>query len=255
MASANPAFLIAGNWKMHGTMAMADQLTQAIQHGFNHDQVKVVLCPTSLHLTTVVKAAAGSGIGVGSQTCHTAETGAHTGDVAAAMIADAGASYAIVGHSERRTDHGETDEMVCAQAEAALAAGLTPIICIGETEAERDAGEAEAVVKKQIAGSMPTDLTSADVILAYEPVWAIGTGRTPSNDDIEAIHTVIAQAAAGATSDKAAPRILYGGSVKPGNASEILPLNGVGGALVGGASLKAEDFLGILTAAAGVASS
>ncbi|MEM6902350.1 MAG: triose-phosphate isomerase [Pseudomonadota bacterium] len=252
MPSTNAPFLIAGNWKMHGSMAMANDLTQAIQHGFNHPDVAVVLCPTALHITAVINAAAGSAISVGGQTCHTGESGAHTGDIAASMLADAGATYVIVGHSERRTDHREHNATVKAQAEAALASGLTPIICIGETEAERDAGNADLVVTGQIADSMPSARAANEIVLAYEPVWAIGTGRTPSNDDIASIHGVIAAAAAQMTSDKESPRILYGGSVKPGNASEILALDGVGGALVGGASLKAGDFIGILSAAAGL---
>jgi len=185
-------------------------------------------------------------IGVGAQDCQAADGGAHTGDISAAMLKDAGAGFVIVGHSERRADHGETDADVKAKAEAALAVGLNAIVCVGETEAERDAGEAEAVVARQLEGSLPrSEGAAAKVTVAYEPVWAIGTGRTPTVGDIGAMHRAIRQRLdAIYGEDGAGIRILYGGSVKPSNAAELLGADEVGGALVGGASLTAESFLG-----------
>jgi triosephosphate isomerase len=190
-------------------------------------------------------------IGVGAQDCHTAEGGAHTGDISAAMIKDAGAGFVIVGHSERRADHGETDAEVRAKAEAALAVGLCAIVCVGETEAQRDAGQAEAVVAAQLEGSLPRDDGAAEKIsVAYEPVWAIGTGRTPTVEDVGAMHRAIrARLDAIYGESGAQVRILYGGSVKPENAAELLGADEVGGALVGGASLTAESFIGIVVAA------
>jgi triosephosphate isomerase len=239
--------LIAGNWKMHGTVAEAAALAGAVKAGAAGLPADLLLCPTFLHLAGVVAAVAGSGIGVGGQDCHHAAKGAHTGDVSAPMLKDAGASHVILGHSERRTDHGETDATVRAKAEAATAAGLVPIVCVGETEAERLSGQAEAVVGRQLAESLPDGFAG---IIAYEPVWAIGTGRTPTEADIEAIHTLIRRAltgrfgAAGATT-----RILYGGSMKPGNARAIMGLPNVDGGLVGGASLVAADFLTVARSA------
>jgi triosephosphate isomerase len=212
-------------------------------------KVEVALAPpfTLIHAT---RKEAGL-IGVGAQDCHAAEGGAHTGDISAAMLKDSGAGFAIVGHSERRADHGETDADVKAKAEAALAVGLNAIVCVGETEAERDAGKAEAVVARQLEGSLPRgEGAAAKVTVAYEPVWAIGTGRTPTIDDIGAMHRAIRQRLnAFYGEDGAAIRILYGGSVKPENAAELLGADEVGGALVGGASLTAESFLGIVAAA------
>jgi triosephosphate isomerase len=191
-------------------------------------------------------------IGVGAQDCHAADGGAHTGDISAAMIKDAGAGFVIVGHSERRADHGETDAIVNAKAEAALTAGLAVIVCVGETEAQRDAGEAESVVATQLEGSLPRADGAVDkVTVAYEPVWAIGTGRTPTVDDIGQIHRAIRARLVAIYGEAGANvRILYGGSVKPDNAAELLAADEVGGALVGGASLTAESFLGIIVAAA-----
>jgi triosephosphate isomerase len=212
-------------------------------------KVEVALAPpfTLIHAT---RKEAGL-IGVGAQDCHAAEGGAHTGDISAAMLKDSGAGFVIVGHSERRADHGETDADVKAKAEAALAVGLSAIVCVGETEAQRDAGEAEAVVARQLEGSLPRGESAAvKVTVAYEPVWAIGTGRTPTVDDIGAMHRAIRQRLNAVYGDDgAAIRILYGGSVKPENAAELLGADEVGGALVGGASLTAESFLGIVAAA------
>ncbi|HEU4650384.1 MAG TPA: triose-phosphate isomerase, partial [Croceibacterium sp.] len=189
---------------------------------------------------------------VGAQDCHAAEGGAHTGDISAAMVKDAGAGFVIVGHSERRADHGETDADVRAKAEAALAVGLAVIVCVGETEAQRDAGTAEAVVAAQLDGSLPRGESAAEKIsVAYEPVWAIGTGRTPTVGDVGAMHRAIRGRLTAIYGEAGAPiRILYGGSVKPENAAELLGADEVGGALVGGASLTAESFLGIIVAAA-----
>ena len=240
---------IVGNWKMHGTRAMLSE-ARAIDRGAERlMKVEVALAPpfTLIHAT---RKEAGL-IGVGAQDCHAAEGGAHTGDISAAMLKDSGAGFAIVGHSERRADHGETDAAVKAKAEAALAVGLNAIVCVGETEAQRDAGEAESVVARQLEGSLPRgEGVAAKVTVAYEPVWAIGTGRTPTVDEIGAMHRAIRQRLKALYGqDGAAIRILYGGSVKPENAAELLGADEVGGALVGGASLSAESFLGIVAAA------
>jgi len=241
---------IVGNWKMHGTRAMLSEARAIDRAAERLMKVEVALAPpfTLIHAT---RKEAGL-IGVGAQDCHAAEGGAHTGDISAPMIKDAGAGFVIVGHSERRADHGESDADVRAKAEAALAASLAVIVCVGETEAQRDAGEAETVVCRQLEGSLPQGGNAADkVTVAYEPVWAIGTGRTPTIDDIAAMHAAI-RARLGEIYGEAAAgvRILYGGSVKPENAGEILAVAEVGGALVGGASLTAESFLGIIVAAA-----
>ena len=241
---------IVGNWKMHGTRSMLSEARAIDRAAERLMKVEVALAPpfTLIHAT---RKEAGL-IGVGAQDCHAADGGAHTGDVSAAMIKDAGADFVIVGHSERRADHGETDSDVKAKANSALAAGLDVIVCVGETEAERDAGEAERVVARQLDGSLPeTDNAADKVTVAYEPVWAIGTGRTPTVEDVAAMHRSIRQKLVAIYGDEAAGvRILYGGSVKPDNAAELLAADEVGGALVGGASLTAESFLGIVAAAA-----
>jgi triosephosphate isomerase len=241
---------IVGNWKMHGTRAMLSEARAIDRAAERLMKVEVALAPpfTLIHAT---RKEAGL-IGVGAQDCHAAEGGAHTGDISAAMIKDAGAGFVIVGHSERRADHRESDADVKAKAEAALAASLAAIVCVGETEAERDAGKAEQVVFRQLEGSLPQGEAAAEkVTVAYEPVWAIGTGRTPTIEDIAAMHAAI-RAKLGEIYGEggASVRILYGGSVKPENAGEILAVPEVGGALVGGASLTAESFLGIIVAAA-----
>lgn len=241
--------LIAGNWKMHGSLAEAASLVGAVQAGAAQaGAAELLVCPPFPYLH-LVAGKAGPGLAVGAQDCHAAAKGAHTGDVAAPMLKDVGARYVILGHSERRADHGESDAAVRAKAEAALAAGLVPIVCVGESEAQRLAGEAEAVVTGQLAGSLPEGFAGAGGVVAYEPVWAIGTGRTPTEPDIAAIHAAIRAHFAGRFGKAGEGlRILYGGSVKPGNAKAILALPHVDGALVGGASLVAADFLAIAAA-------
>lgn len=211
---------------------------------------EVVVCPPATLLHALTGAVAGTSIKLGGQTCHTAAQGAHTGDISAEMLKDADASYVIVGHSERRTDHNEASELVAAQARAAWRAGLSAIICIGESEAQRNAGQMEQVLAAQIATSVPTEATAANAAVAYEPIWAIGTGKTASLGDIEGAHAFIrARMEALLGSAGRAVRLLYGGSVKPSNAKEILSTKGVDGVLVGGASLKAADFLAIVEGA------
>lgn len=242
--------LIAGNWKMHGTLREAVRLGEALREGV--EGVDLLICPPFPHVHAVAVAMLGSRVNVGAQDCHAAHRGAHTGDVSAAMLRDAGATHVILGHSERRADHGENDAAVLAKTEAALSAGLIPIICVGETEAERLAGLADSVVEKQLNGSVPYGFVTAGGIIAYEPVWAIGTGRTPTEEDIHAIHSVVRMTLVERFGPAArTTRILYGGSVKPGNAASILALPDVDGALVGGASLVAVDFLAIARAVPG----
>jgi len=239
--------LVAGNWKMNGLPGSAAELRKMIEALDGGDHCDVLVCPPFPLIAQFVWDSADSGIEIGAQDCHTNESGAHTGDVSAALIAAVGASAVILGHSERRADHGETDALVKVKAEAALAAGLLPIVCVGETEAQRDAGEAEGAVLAQLAGSLPDD---AGVVVAYEPVWAIGTGRVPGMDDIAAMHAAIRRAVVGRHGEAGQGiRLLYGGSVKPGNAAEIFAIDDVDGGLIGGASLKADDFLGIVAAA------
>ena len=242
---------IVGNWKMHGTRAMLSEARAIDRAAERLMKVEVALAPpfTLIH---AVRKEAGL-IGVGAQDCHAAEAGAHTGDVSAVLIKDSGAGFVIVGHSERRADHGETNAMVRAKAEATLAAGMAAIVCVGETGDQRDAGEAEAVVEAQLEGSLPAgDGVAERLTVAYEPVWAIGTGRTPTVGDVSAMHRAIRAKLVELFGDAGTDvRILYGGSVKPENAAELLSAENVGGALVGGASLTAESFLGIIAAAAG----
>ena len=241
---------IVGNWKMHGTRSMLSEARSIDRAAERLLKAEVAIAPpfTLIHAT---RKEAGL-MGIGAQDCHAADGGAHTGDISAAMIKDAGAAFVIVGHSERRADHGETDAEVKAKAEAALAVGLSAIVCVGETEAQRDAGKAESVVFAQLDGSLPRDEGAAEKItVAYEPVWAIGTGRTPTVEDVGAMHRAIRERLDTIYGDEGAQvRILYGGSVKPENAAELLAADEVGGALVGGASLTAESFLGIIMAAA-----
>ncbi len=241
--------MIAGNWKMNGLRANLAEI-DAVKAAIGGATCDVAICPPATLISAAVERAAGSALMIGGQDCHAAGSGAHTGDISAEMIADAGGTLVIVGHSERRADHGEDDALVRAKAEAGRRAGLLVILCVGETEAQRRAGETLAVLSRQLAGSVPDGATAENLVVAYEPVWAIGTGLTPSNDDIQAAHAHIRSELAGRFGSAAAGiRLLYGGSVKPGNASEILPLPDVDGALVGGASLKAADFLGIVAAA------
>ncbi|WP_338144411.1 triose-phosphate isomerase [Neoroseomonas marina] len=235
--------LIAGNWKMHGLAADGLTLARAVAAGAAGASAEILVCPPATLVAAVAAAVQGGPVAVGGQDCHLVAKGAHTGDVSAPMLADAGARYVILGHSERRADHHETDAVVKAKAASAIAHGLIPIVCVGETLAQREAGEAEAVVRAQVAGSLPDGFVAAGGVVAYEPVWAIGTGRTPTEADIAAIHAALREAVGPTT------RLLYGGSVKPGNAAAILALPNVDGALVGGASLVAEDFLAIARAA------
>ncbi|SMF69657.1 triosephosphate isomerase [Tistlia consotensis] len=252
--------LIAGNWKMNGRVAdgrlLAEEIAQRMHRARETDEPQLpecdlLVCPPFTLLETVHRALAGSGVALGAQDCHPAASGAHTGDISAAMLADLGCSHVIVGHSERRHDHGEGDALVRAKAEAALAEGLVPVVCVGETAAERDAGRALAVVTGQLAGSLPESFEPERLVLAYEPVWAIGTGKTATPADAAEVHQAIrgALAARFGAGAAAAVRILYGGSVKPENAAELLRAPEVDGALVGGASLKSDDFWRIAQAA------
>ena len=246
-----PHPLVAGNWKMNGLRAALGEISlmaQAYDSALKA-RVDLLVCPPATLLHAAAGAAAGSGIGIGAQDCHPKASGAHTGDLSAEMIADAGGSFIIVGHSERRADHGESDAVVKAKAEAAIRAGLVAIVCVGETEAQRRGGQTLAVVGAQLDGSIPPGLTGAQLVVAYEPVWAIGTGLTPTPADVAEVHAFIRERLAALLgADGAGVRILYGGSVKPSNAAELMAVPNVDGALVGGASLKAVDFMGIAAA-------
>jgi len=243
--------LVAGNWKMHGlvgSLAEFESMVEETRDG--RIAADLLICPPATLVQSFVAAARGSCVKVGGQDCHAKVSGAFTGDISAEMFADVGASAIIVGHSERRTGYGESDADVSAKASAVLRAGLTAIICIGETEAEREAGETLAVLRRQLAGSVPDDARAASVTIAYEPVWAIGSGRTPSVEEVAATHAAIRAALVSRFGPEGeGMRILYGGSVKPSNAAELLCLPNVDGALVGGASLKAADFIAIAEAA------
>jgi len=241
--------LIAGNWKMNGLAASLQEALKIAKGAKDAQGVDVMLCPPATLIERMRQLTLGSPLLIGGQDCHAEASGAHTGDISAEMIRDAGATAVIVGHSERRTDHGETDETVRSKAAAARRAGLTAIVCIGETEAERDSGETLAIVARQLHGSVP-DGAPEDIVIAYEPVWAIGTGRTPSEGDIEEVHTHIrARLTVRFGAAGKVMRILYGGSMKPQNAGAILAVPEVNGGLIGGASLKAVDFLTIVAAA------
>lgn len=240
--------LAAGNWKMNGT---ADSLAEiaALATATKGAACDILICPPATLIAAMAAAAKGSAVMVGGQDCHAKPSGAHTGDISAAMLKDAGAGHVILGHSERRADHGETDADVRAKAEAAGAAGLIRIICVGETEAERDAGTTLKIIGRQLAGSVPDGATAADTVIAYEPVWAIGTGRTPTLTQIAEVHDFMRQTLTDRFGAEArGMRLLYGGSVKPSNAGEIFATANVDGALVGGASLKAADFSQIVRA-------
>jgi len=243
--------LIAGNWKMNGLTSSLEELSKLAQLLTTGEAPRavVVVCPPATLLAAVAAQGASSGIMAGGQDCHPEASGAHTGDISAGMLADAGAQFVIVGHSERRADHHETDDIVRVKAEAAIGAGLKPIICVGESEAQRDAGEAESVVAAQLAASVPEAAGQHEIVVAYEPIWAIGTGRTPSNEDIRQMHANIREKLVERFGDRGAQiRILYGGSLKPVNAREILSIENVNGGLVGGASLLAKDFYTIISA-------
>lgn len=237
--------LIAGNWKMNGLSGeSSQQLKELIGLTGNVAEpgCDVLICPPAILVKEMAGLANGSNVSIGAQDCHTAISGAHTGDISSEMVADAGATYCIVGHSERRTDHGETNETVKAKAEAAISQNLIAIVCVGETLEQREAGETLAVITEQVKNSLPTGATAANTVIAYEPVWAIGTGKTPTPEDVAEVHAHMRKDLQGLMSDADGVRLLYGGSVKGSNAAELMALDNVNGALVGGASLKAADF-------------
>ena len=240
--------LIAGNWKMNGLKASLAEF-EAMLAGAAGVAAKadLLVCPPATLITIFADRARGSKtLVIGGQDCHPKASGAHTGDISAEMLADAGASAVIVGHSERRADHGESDALVRQKAEAAWRAGLTAIVCIGETREQRDAGQTLDICGGQLKGSLPDGATAARLVVAYEPVWAIGTGLTPTAGDVEQIHKFIRETLTARFGGEGANiRILYGGSVKPSNAAELMAVANVNGALIGGASLKAADFLAI----------
>lgn len=243
--------LIAGNWKMNGTMRGSVALADAVREAAPGLYPDLLVCPPSLHVHCVAERLLGSRVAVGGQDCHAKPAGAHTGDVAAPMLRDAGATHVILGHSERRAAHAESSDMVLAKCQAALAAGLLPIICVGETRAERDAGAAEAVVAEQLSESLPLGFVTVGGVIAYEPVWAIGTGLSATEEDVARMHAMIRRLLVESFGPSArTTRLLYGGSVKPDNAAGLLALPEVDGALVGGASLVAADFLAIARAVA-----
>jgi triosephosphate isomerase len=242
--------LVAGNWKMNGLLASVGELEKIIAGARSLAQAKVdvMVCPPATLIASFAKAASGTPVAIGGQDCHPLPSGAHTGDISAEMLRDAGAQAVIVGHSERRRDYGESDALVRAKALAARRAGLTAMVCVGETREERDAGQTRHVVSRQLDGSLPeTDPdAAANIVVAYEPVWAIGSGQTPTPSDIGDIHDFI-RARLDVRFGEAGHnmRILYGGSVKPANARQLLTVENVDGALVGGASLDAAEFLAI----------
>jgi triosephosphate isomerase (TIM) len=249
MSVDRPRPLVAGNWKMNGLQGSAEVLGD-IRQGYTAGlkaKVDLLVCPPATLIQSFAKMALGSRVAIGGQDCHAKESGAYTGDIAAEMLADHGATHVIVGHSERRQYHGERDADVRAKAEAAHRAGLVAIVCIGETREEREAGKTLAVVRRQLRGSVPEAATEADLVVAYEPVWAIGTGLTPTAADVAEVHALIRDELKRLVgkAHQNRVRILYGGSVKPSNAGELLSVANVDGALVGGASLAAADFLGI----------
>jgi len=236
--------LVAGNWKMNGLKASIGELEKIIVGAKKLANVDLMVCPPATLIARFASAARESSVAIGGQDCHPQPSGAYTGDIAAEMLKDAGADAVIVGHSERRLYHGETNEVVRAKALGARRAGIFAIVCVGETRAQRDAGQAHAVVGAQVDASLPDG--ADNIVVAYEPVWAIGTGLTPTAEDVADMHAFIRQRLCTRYGEAGqGMRILYGGSVKPGNAKELMAVNNVDGALVGGASLKAEEFLGI----------
>ena len=242
--------LVAGNWKMHGSRASVGALLEALTVGFEGGPVEVAVCPTFVHLGQALEACAGAPIVVGAQDCSGHDAGAHTGEVAAPMLADVGCDLVILGHSERRAYHGENDELVGAKLRMAASAGLRPILCVGESREQREAGQAEAVVATQLAGALREQDNLAGSVIAYEPVWAIGTGLTATPEQAQDMHAFIRERLARVPGiEPAAVRLLYGGSVKAGNAAALFAQPDIDGALVGGAALVAEDFLAIIRAA------
>jgi triosephosphate isomerase len=249
MSVDRPRPLVAGNWKMNG-LRHSVEILQEIHAGYTPGlkaKVELTVCPPATLIYAFAHEAVGTRIAIGGQDCHTKESGAFTGDLSAEMLADAGASYVIVGHSERRRYHGEKDADVCVKAAAAHRAGLTAIVCVGETRTEREAGRTLNVVRRQLRGSVPVTSHSQNLVIAYEPVWAIGTGLTPTASDVAEVHALIRDDLRRLVgkAEQAQVRILYGGSVNPVNAEELLAVENVNGALVGGASLVAADFLAI----------
>jgi triosephosphate isomerase (TIM) len=243
-----PKPLIAGNWKMNGSSASLAE-AQAVAAGLGATPARVAICPPTVLIHRMAEALAGTPVLVGAQDCHCEASGAYTGDQSAEMLAEAGAKLVILGHSERRAGYGESDALVADKARAVLRASLEPIVCVGETIEQRKAGQALSVVTGQVRGSLPAELSGHAFSVAYEPVWAIGTGLTPTTPEIEEVHRAIRSTLVELFGEAgSAVPILYGGSVKPSNAAEILHAEEVGGALVGGASLKADDFLGIIRA-------
>ena len=243
--------LVAGNWKMNGlsgSLAEIDAMRQAADAG-EFGLAELLVCPPATLLAQAAWRIKGGELSLGAQDCHPVASGAFTGDISAPMLKDAGATYVILGHSERRTLHHETDALVRAKVEAALSAGLVPIVCVGETKTERESGDAMAVVPRQLLGSLPLGDAPETLVVAYEPIWAIGTGLTPTPADVTEMHRVIRTLLAEMYGAKGLRmRILYGGSVKPSNCGELLTLDNVDGALVGGASLRATEFLAIAAA-------
>jgi triosephosphate isomerase len=251
--------LIAGNWKMYGLAGslagrggldgpgLATELVSRLRSEAQ-PRCDLLVCPPATLVARIAEIARGSALAVGGQDCHAEASGAHTGDVSAEMLADAGCRYVILGHSERRIDHGERDAIVQAKVKAAHRAGLIAIACVGEDEEQRQSGRALEIVGRQLAGSLAESCSAANTVIAYEPVWAIGTGRTPKREEIAEVHGFIRQALASRAQPMGEARILYGGSVKAANAAEILSIGDVDGALVGGASLKAEEFWSIARA-------
>jgi triosephosphate isomerase len=243
--------LVAGNWKMHGSRASVEALLGDLVSAALPSQVEVAVCPAYIHLAQALGLCAGSAVAVGGQDCSHMQSGAYTGEVSAEMLVDQGCLWVILGHSERRQYHAESDDLVAAKLTAAVQAGLSPIVCVGETREQREAGEAEAVVAGQLEGALAGQADLSGLVIAYEPVWAIGTGLTATPEQAQDMHAFIRGRLAGIGGlEQQSTRILYGGSVKAGNAAELFAQPDIDGALVGGASLVAEDFLAIIGAAA-----
>ncbi|MDO8346122.1 MAG: triose-phosphate isomerase [Cellvibrio sp.] len=250
MTSTNKKKLIAGNWKMNGSLAANAALIDGLKAGMSHPACDVALCVPSVYLAQVQQLCAGTAMHLGVQDLSTHVQGAYTGEVSAAMVKDFGVRYAIVGHSECRQYHGETDELVAKKAQAALAAGITPIVCVGETLTQREAGQTEEVVKRQLAAVIHTNgHCISEIVLAYEPVWAIGTGQTATPEQAQAVHALLRVQLRAASSQAERIQIVYGGSMNAANASALLAQTDIDGGLIGGASLKAADFLSIISAA------
>lgn len=245
-----PRPLIAGNWKMNMLSADGWALADAIAQGTARlpGSPEILVCPPATLIGLIAEVVAGTTVALGAQDCHIDPSGAHTGDIAAPMLADLGCRYVIVGHSERRADHGETSAVVRAKAQAAQRAGMAAIVCVGETWPEREAGKTTEVVGRQLAESVPEGASGATLVIAYEPVWAIGSGRTATPAQVAEVHALIRRELHDRAKDAAAVRILYGGSMKPASAAELLAVADVDGGLIGGASLKAEDFLAVAAA-------